>query len=254
MSNDLYFYTNEHTLSVNTLNKGFCIRTMYDKVIKIHKGVDNNVSFTLKDKSNRKVDVTNHTVVFNLINAKSKKSILQKSMTKVNALSGKVSLSILARELNSLSEDLYSYTVFLADSSNNTMPVYTDLAGYVEGTIQLETGYYPGHQPTQEVTNFTVRNSKNYSDNFKGNENHKHTIAIYSTNFTGTVQVQGNLDIIASTNDDDWFPIPLSGGTKSLSFSAESGVNPFVFTCSSPHIRVEYVATSGTVDKVLLRS
>ena len=37
------------------------------------------------------------------------------------------------------------------------------------------------------------------------------TIAIYTTNFTGNVAIEGNLDNTASTDDDDWFVIPIQG-------------------------------------------
>ena len=88
-----------------------------------------------------------------------------------------------------------------------------------------------------------------------------HTIAIYTTNFTGNVAIEGNLDDTASTDDDDWFVIPIQGmGTAQTSFtpsSASQKIDPFQFETAVRWIRVKYkpgTGNAGTFDQMLLRN
>ena len=82
-----------------------------------------------------------------------------------------------------------------------------------------------------------------------------HTIAIYTTGFTGNVFVEGNLDDQASTNNNHWFPLDVQGqGSNGIRFTSHTDVDPFFFESSLKLIRIKYEVTAGSVDKVLLRN
>ena len=70
-----------------------------------------------------------------------------------------------------------------------------------------------------------------------------------------------NLDDTASTDDDDWFVIPIQGmGTAQTSFtpsSASQKIDPFQFETAVRWIRVKYkpgTGNAGTFDQMLLRN
>ena len=115
-------------------------------------------------------------------------------------------------------------------------------------------------RPTQTASAFTQAGSYYYSPNLKGSSERNltarnHTIAVYTTGYTGNFEVQGNLDTSPSANNDDWFTVAVQGqGTNAIAFSTETGINPFFFETSAPHLRIRYTLSAGSVDKVLLRN
>ena len=122
-------------------------------------------------------------------------------------------------------------------------------SGGITGTIELTNEAFPGAINSKEVTNFVDKISTVIDGEPHINSNTAlHTAAIYSTDFDGTVTVQGTLD---ANNTNSWFDI-----------STETLTNP-----STPHyvnfngvfsnIRFKFDNTSGnsgTIDKILVRN
>ena len=66
MTVTVYVYDDTHTVIVNTsANQGST--TMYDKTIKLYQGIDNTVKFALKDNDRKAVDLSDMSVIINII-------------------------------------------------------------------------------------------------------------------------------------------------------------------------------------------
>ena len=104
------------------------------------------------------------------------------------------------------------------------------------GVVEIKGDSFPTSRPTKVASSFTLKNTWYYSNNLSGASEQNltsraHTIAIYTTNFNGNVAIEGNLDDTASTDDDDWFVIPIQGmGATQTQFtpaSADPKIEPY---------------------------
>lgn len=257
----LYIFAEQHQLNVSSqVNSNM---TMYDKNILLYHGLDNKLNFAFLDQDRNKYDLTGDTVYFRVQDIESKETIFAKTMTVDSAINGTASVSFTATELYEVADGFYNFTAYVEDATKTQSVVYTDRAGQITGTLEIIDGAIPKARPTQTTTAFTLRNTYNYSDNLSGASERNltarnHTISLYSTNFTGNVRIEGNLDDTPSTSDSDWFPIDVVGmGINDITMTAHTGPTPFFFQSSSRHIRVRYKAgsgNSGTFDKMLLRN
>jgi hypothetical protein len=133
--------------------------------------------------------------------------------------------------------------------------------------VEIKNSGLPKTRETQTADSFTLRTVRGtayyYSGNLSGSSSQNltasnHTVAVYTTGFTGNVQGEGNLNNTASTDDNDWFPILMQGqSTADMVYSNVSGATPYFFTSNVKWIRVRYlpdVSNTGTFDKMLLRN
>ena len=77
---------------------------------------------------------------------------------------------------------------------------------------------------------------------------------MYFDNFTGSVEIQGDLSEQPSNTHDDWFLMsPELFSNTTITINNETGVQAFVLKANVNWIRVRYTATTGSIKKVLLR-
>ena len=254
----LYVYNNTYTLSTsNGLNNSM---PLYDKNIILHCGVDNKTNFKFVTDNNVPKDLTNLTAYFNVTDIENNETVIAKTMTVTNATRGEANIEVNASELYEIAPGFYNFTAYLQNSSQVQTLAYTDRAGDMQGTLEIKDSGLPKARETQTASTFTQAGSYFYSSNLKGSSERNltarnHTIAVYTTGYTGDFEVQGNLDTTPSVNNDDWFTVDVQGqGTNAISFTTETGVNPFFFVTSAPHLRIRFTKSAGSVDKVLLRN
>ena len=82
-----------------------------------------------------------------------------------------------------------------------------------------------------------------------------HTIAIYTTNFSGSLRVQGTM--ATSPGSSDFFDITMDGaGSATNTFSSSSTVTNFNFFGVYDSIRFSWdndASNTGKIDKILYR-
>ena len=139
---------------------------------------------------------------------------------------------------------------------------YTDTSYVAGGTIEVLDGAYPQFVGSNETSTFTsntgpLPRTSSAIDARPGINNNKalHTIQVYTTNFTGTLRVQGTME--SDTNTNNWFDITLDGQAKpGVDFSSSSAVNYYNFNGVYQQVRFSWGNSSGntgSVDKILYR-
>lgn len=107
-------------------------------------------------------------------------------------------------------------------------------------------------------TNLDVIGSPVPGDSYYGYTDGVHTVAIYGTNFTGRVKIQGTL--ATNPTDNDWFDILLSG-LPYKDYNSYTGVEGFTFVANLVFIRatvdrtslgVTNPTTAGYIEKIYL--
>ena len=141
------------------------------------------------------------------------------------------------------------------DSDNSEVITYANTHFEMIGTIELHGEAFPGPKDTYSVSSFTeVENTDpvEYSseqvtaDAARNGNEALHTAAIYSTDFTGTVTIQGSLE---NQNPTNWVDI------TSVNLTNPTEPTPVNFNGVFSYLRTKYTTSnSGTIDKVLVRN
>ena len=142
-------------------------------------------------------------------------------------------------------------------------PLYTDLADNVCQTLLVEDCVFPDPRPTQEVQplGWTLSSGVWTSSRLSGGRRWNtisslHSIAIYTTNFTGIVRVQASLDNDVPGNDS-WFDVDLTTLDDFVEFDNHTGIHFATFYANVRRLRFQYeegTGNTGTVDRILLRN
>ena len=240
---------------------------VYDRLLKLHKGVSTTISFTFKNEDQKAQDVTSKTYEFNVIDSETKKSALTRNLTILDdgstvSTKGTASVSITEGDLLDLDAKFYNYSVREVVSDGSRTVTYADTGYNVAGTLELMDGAYPDAVNSTSIYSFKgtggpLQYTSSSIDAKPGINNNKalHTIAVYTKNFSGALRVQGTM---ASTPvDDDYFDITLDGeASPTVTFSSSTTVTNYNLYGVYQNIRFSWdndTDNTGIVDKILYR-
>ena len=213
-----YFYKNTVVVQCNpdpTITQRW--RTMYQRQVKLYKGVDNLIQIRFLNSDQKPVNVTGWTITFNLISdeegivAVTKDNALVGGVTVVDALNGIITVALNKYDLIDLPQPYYNYSLTVTDPMTGIQEVvYTDENYEARGEILLRDGPYPAYQPSTEVdlpsnSNTSITSSAIVADSRSMQQAAHHTAQFYfvPTGFTGNLLVQATLDPVAWVNSDD---------------------------------------------------
>lgn len=253
-------------------------RVMYQRDLTIQKGIKNQVRIQFKNSDQKRIPISNTgTFVFSMFDANSQRLLVQKDLQILDdgstlALRGVAQLTFTESDTLDLDVSSYSYAVTYRDPLDGTMvPAYSNTYYQMSGTLHLAEDVYPQLQPSQEIVSFI----KSY-DSASMKYEHKsgniyaypeynsntalHTVALYMTEFRGTVLIQGTL-----------YNTPASFGRyatiQTLTYDGFTGVDYQNFYGIYSYIRIMYIPATapaesindnpqffGSFDKALYRS
>lgn len=229
-------------------------RKVYQKNIKVAKGIDNVITFEVKNSDQKPVSILNtytpYVEVFTENNVLLKKYLGTIKETATPNYKGQFTINIADGDTVNIDSQYLSYTVYLYKDNDQTNTItYADSQFGISGTIELTGNAFPGPIDSKVITTWVNNTSTVIDAQPEINSNTAlHTIAIYSTDFAGTVTIQGTLD----ANDSiSWFDI----STETLATPATPYYANFNGVFSN--IRFKYANDSGntgTIDKILLRN
>lgn len=240
---------------------------MYDRQLKIYRGVYTPLTFTFKNEDQKAQNVVAKTYQFNIIDTESKKSVLTKTLKILDdgstiSTKGKTSVDITVGDIISLDAKFYNYSINEVLTDGSTLVTYADTSYVANGTLEILDGAYPEAVDSISVTSFTGTDGPltktSGSINAKpGINNNKalHTIAIYTQGFTGSLRVQGTMTSTPGIND--WFDVTMDGaGSPTNTFTDSSTVTYYNFYGVYHSVRFSWgndTDNTGIVDKILYR-
>ena len=253
-------------------------QVMYQRDLKIQKGIKNKVRVQFKNSDQKRIPISNTgTYVFSMFDAISQRLILEKNLTVLDdgttlALRGVAELTLTESDTMDLDVSEYTFAVKYQDPVDGTyLPTYSDTYYGVAGQMKLLQDVYPVLQPSQEVVSFqrTYNDSIRLYQHVSGNiyaypeynaNNALHTVAMYMTNFKGTVTVQGTLYntpgsfgryVNVATRTYDGFT-----GVDYLNFNGLFSYVRFIYQPATAPVdsRNDNPSFFGSFDKVLYRS
>ena len=269
---DLMYCDNQIRSCVVTSNS-----PLNNRVIKIHKGVDNSVRFRVLNPDRKLVSVDHLSIQCRLVSVENGERVLNKTAV-IASTKGDVRLNISEGELVPIAAGFYSLIVVgeealltgVVGSEVMATPFYIDNAGDIIATVEIVASADPTPVPTVELLedNWRIANELGapvtyYSSAISGSRirnhiNAVHTFSVATTAFTGTRQLKGSLDLQPSLDVRDYFPIDITSGTDVITFSDYTGITAHSFTANFIWMIFVYTPDSslpepGTIDKILLR-
>ncbi len=275
--NSLYLYSNKIDVFTNTLATWQTerYRRVYNRNLKIYRSVDNRIDIQVRNSDQKATSISGSVLVFNLIN-RDKNLILSKDCTSVADTTGKVYVTLSQSDMYNLESGFYEYTVvqeirlstdgtayvpgneYIVSSKTplyvgaqyeviNTIEVSNDVQGGVVNSLSVDTFRY--------VNPFTlgVTADKYYissiidANPILGTPQSVHTFQFYTTNYSGTVVIQGSID--KDADPSIWVDLSTTTVVNSdITYKNIEGKYNWFRIKHTPAI-----SNTGTVDKVLYR-
>ena len=239
---------------------------VYDRRIKLYKGVSNPLTFTFKNEDQKAQDITAKTYEFVLIDSETKKSVLTRNLTilddgSTTSTKGTASINITEGDLLELDAKFYNYAIREVAADNSRTVTFADTSYNAAGTVEVLDGAYPDVVDSEEIASFTVttgpltRTSSAIDANPGINNNTAlHTIAVYTKSFSGCLRIQGTMAAIP--DNSDYFDIAATDQSNTINFNNSSGVAYYNFTGVYQNVRFSWAndtGNTGQIDKILYR-
>ena len=280
----IYLYSNSITVILDLDQNTRTHNVMYQRELKIQKGLKNKVQLQFKNSDQKLLNVSTGSFVFSMFDDTSQRQLIRKDVSIVDngittSTRGLALLELNESDTLDLDTGFYKFTV-ASYSGGSYEPTYADTYYGISGTLEVRQDSYPTLKPSLELaangyaTGFQMtynldigaQRYEYYSGNlpahpeFNGNAA-LHTVAFYLTRFKGTVKVQGTLD-----NTPEQFGNYVTLATKV--YTGLSGIDYVNFNGIWQYVRVIYIpdknpvtqnngnsetAYRGTFDKLLYR-
>lgn len=257
-----YLVKNNITIIANDAGFATENRPVYQRNIKIYKGIDNTLTFRMLNADSKPIDVSNYTPKF-IAYDENKRLVIEHDGVLVPgddsaASRGLFNVTITENDMLNLESQYLNYTVYLNNNTNgNKTLTYThnDLNGC--GTLYLDDCQFPGPAPTHSLSSFTetqigssifVTESLTAEPAINGNEA-LHTAVFYTDSFVGDVIVEGTLDN-QITSDTAWAEI------DTITFDGtEDEPKPLNFNSVISYLRFKTTANpANKITKILIRN
>ena len=279
---DTYLYSKQYEL-LYIDNRLLCCgkknKPMNKSWIKLHKGVDNTVQFTVKNKDLKKVSVDTMAVKAKLVNSDTNEVVLQRYLT-MGTCKGLMCLDVLEGDLSDVPAGFYTLTlvnekplVGNMEQSSISLPFYSDTGDNifysVEVTNQGRVEPYPSMElnPTEwyplnaQEEPYSTYSSAIPCNSIRNHKNSLHTFSLYATDFSGSLSVLGTLDATPPTDIRQYFAVDLVPNVKQIDFDHYTGITAFTIESNLVWVKFKLTFTSdfpkdenGSIDRIVWRS
>lgn len=225
------------------------------------KGVDNLLDITVSGSDRRPVSLLNRELAVTMWDTVTNTTIFRRRAISTVAENGQARLTVFARDLMTLPAGLYQLGATFIDSNGIETALTWNRAQKGAFDVEVKDAVVPTARSTAEVTNWTLTNGVYISSAINGplyyrKDTGMFTVAIYASNFTGSVVVQGTLDEVI-TGTTLWANLkPQDFTTATLTLNGFTGIDPYNFYGNVRWLRTvrnSAPSNAGTLDKVLIR-
>ena len=222
-------YTNP--LTGSTLER---YRKVYNRNLKLVKGVKNRVELRIMNGDQKKSNIGNQTVVFALVGKETNELILKKDCSIQDSTQGIAFLELFENELLLVEPGFYRYSLILETRSSiqnenhvviSNKPLYIDSNYGIEASIEIVGNIYGEPSDSITVTEFMPKGVFNEEKYFLSSiiearsrltvPQSTHTFQFLMTNYTGRVTIEASQS--PSAGPHIWAPIAFFDSAESNS-------------------------------------
>ena len=234
---------------------------MYERMLKFYKGIDNEVSFQFYNHDNKKVNIGDHTIKFNLLDKENRSTVVSQDLTIANGQLGIAKLKLTETQIRNLTSQFYNYSLQVTDDGEgNSKLLYAGTDYDASGTAEVLSGIYPEFVESNVITSFTVdgKNLKSSTVDAKPGNNGSHgvhTVQFNLDDFTGDIVIKGSMDHTddyATDNPDNFSNVVPDGeADEILSFTSSTSSPIFTFKGVYSKIAFDVLYNGATTDRSL---
>ena len=274
----IYLYTNLFTVILDLDQNTRTYNIMYQRELKIQKGLQNKIQFQFKNSDQKLLPVSTSTFVFSMFDATNRRQLVEKSIEILDngattSTRGLGLLTLSESDTLDLDKGFYKFSIKKLNDVGTYDLAYSNTYYGISGTLELLEDISPVLQSSTEVTSFQpqynydleAQRYEYYSGNLKAQPEYNsnsalHTMAFYLSGYKGQVIVEGTLE-----NSPGSFSNYATLSTKS--YTGYTGVDYVNFNGVFSNVRIRYIpsknpitqqnndtAYAGTFDKLLYRS
>lgn len=270
--NSVYLYPNKIDVFTNALASWQLerYRRVYNRNLKMYRGVDNRIDLQVRNSDQKSSDITGSYLVFNIIARETRDLVKQKDCVTVSNTTGKVYVSFSQSDLLDLENGFYNYSVtqevretinateykvisrtpLYVDSQYgaiSTLEVSGDISGNVEPSLVVDIFAFTNPATTGTVGSAYYISSLIDATPQLATPQSLHTFQIYSTAYSGQVQIQGSVSNSPTPGAGVWADIgsPITVVNSNIKYTNVVGKYNW--------FRIKHIPTAGTIDKILYR-
>jgi len=270
INNSFYLYPN--LVNAYSIEFGFettqRFRNVYQRNIKISRGVDNYLDFNIKNQDQKNIDITDDYLVLTILNPETQELLLRKDgiqTTDSSYVNGRVRFNITKTDVATIEPGYYQISLvkenrtyidvdnYVVDSS---IPFYINTNFDMLSTLEVLPGIDGEPKPSFVIEEFTEEWRTNldedpvyYSSIINANPELStpssiHTFAFYTTGYVGDVVIEASLDDGGSPKN--WVEQLVFTPSETLEFKNVEG--------KFNYFRIKNSPTEGSLDKIIYRS
>jgi hypothetical protein len=249
-----YLVKNRITILANEAGFITEYKPVYQRHIKVYRGIDNVLDFRVLNADQKPINITNYTPKFQAFD-ENRMLVAEYDGELIPGddsapTRGLFKVTFAANDLLNINQQYLSYNVHLVDNTTD-VPVLTYSNSHfgMNGTIAVSAEAFPGPAATYSIdgTNFSEDNNFYNSEEIDAQPNINgnvalHTAVIYSSGYVGGISVQATLDDQIS-NGTNWSTV------ASLTFDGtETQPTPVNFNGVFSFLRFQ--ASNDPADKI----
>ena len=256
-----YLYKDIQELYTDLARETIGYRKMYARKLKLYKGIDNNFSIRLLNGDQKLLDVVGQTLNWILLDRDTAELRYKTSLVVEGGNNSLVNFVIPERDLESINSGHYMYSSYLEDVYGQKKILYGDSQYGASVPVEIISNSFPQVYPSQvamdfftsEQLNFQNPDNSLYTSAFnarpeRNSNNALHTAVFYSTDFTGSVNIEATLEN-GITDVIKWSTIDTVEITNNINYVNFNGVYNWIRFRVRPG-----VGNTGTVDTIQYRS
>ena len=232
-----------------------------DQRIVWFKGVDNILDLTITGTDRRPVSLLRKELTVTMWDRTTGSTIFRRRAMPTVAENGQARLTVFARDLMTLGSGIYALGATFVNAEGLETALTWNRAQQGAFDVEVKDAVVPTSRNTFEITEYTNSNNKHVSGAFNGPQFYRKdtslfTVALYGSNWTGNVVVQGTMDENV-TGTTLWANLkPQDYETHNMELNGYTGIDPYNFYAGVRWLRIvkqDSLSNAGTLDKVLIR-
>lgn len=194
-----YLVNNRTTVVVNDAGFATEYRPVYTNQIQLYRGIDNKLEFKLVNADQKGKALTGYTAKF-LAFDENDDLVLDKVGTASTTVTGLFTVTVTESDLLDIKDQFLSYNIYLQDSNGQKTLTYSSSHFGNAGTAKVSSEAFPGAKDSHEITTFTESADDVWTtvaidaQPERNGNNALHTIAVYSANYEGTLEIEASLE------------------------------------------------------------
>lgn len=238
-----------------------------DQRIVWFKGVDNVLTLNIVGSDRKPVSLLRRELTITMWDRETGSTIFRRRALPTVAEDGMAKVVILARDLMTLGSGIYALGATFVDAEGFETALTWNRAMQGAFDVEVKDAVVPTSRQSAEITEYVnigtdsqgvdkfVSGSMNGPSFFR-KDTSLFSVAVYASNWTGTLIIQGTMDENITTSTL-WADLkPQDTASALLEYNGYTGIDPFNYYAGVRWLRIRRIespSNAGTLDKVVVR-